>query len=145
MREALIIRKEAIKSDQALQSSGRGARKVLVTGLYAATERMAETVEWLPPSGREKCSVQVMEGTEAAIFNHHAKQDRHFHRKGTEIYMVAEGRMVLEVEANRYEIKAGDIVVVNPPSVHKVENDHEFLCYVICVNCGGPEDKFVVE
>lgn len=86
-----------------------------------------------------------MPDTEIAVFNHLAKQDRHFHKRGTEIYIVAEGTMVMEIEGSWVTLHAGDMIIVNPSSVHKVENASEFLCHVITVDCGGSGDKYTAE
>lgn len=142
---ALSVTLQAVKSDNALHKDGRGARKLLVTELYPKTEEKATEVDWKAhlPSG--KCPVQVMKDSEFAFFTHGAKQDRHYHKKGTEIYMVLEGNMKIEVEGIDYDLSIGDMIIVNPKAVHEVkpEKGTEFLCRVLTVNCGGESDKYL--
>ncbi|MEW6618835.1 MAG: cupin domain-containing protein [bacterium] len=142
---ALLVTKDAVKRDSALQTGSRGARKLLVTDLYAAKERESTSVEWLPPTEGEKCPVQVMVDAEVAVFNQRATQDRHYHKRGTEIYMVLEGTMVINVGEHDYLVSHGDMIVVNPNAIHEVKPEEtEFLCCVVTLNCGGASDKFVV-
>jgi mannose-6-phosphate isomerase-like protein (cupin superfamily) len=139
---ALYIKLDALRDDPALQPGRRGARKLLVTELYGAKEEEASDAVWSPPRGAAKCPVQVMPDTELAVFTHLASQDRHWHEQGTEIYMVIEGEMIIEVEGVDYPLSAGDMIVVNPGAKHQVRpQGTEFLCRVVTVNCGGAADK----
>lgn len=139
---ALFVSKEAVKRDPALQESARGARKLLVKNLYEAKERIADSIEWVPPKSGEKCSVQVASGSEVAVFNQLASQDRHYHRSGTEIYMVLEGEMTIEVEGIHYVLLSGDMIVVNPSSIHEIKpHESVFLCTVVTMNCSVAPDK----
>jgi mannose-6-phosphate isomerase-like protein (cupin superfamily) len=141
---ALLIRLDAVRNDPALQPGRRGARKLLVTELYEAKEKEACELVWSPPRGSDKCPVQLMPDTEIAVFTHHASQDRHCHRQGTEIYAVIEGEMTIEVEGVSYPLSAGDMIVVNPEARHQVRPQGQaFLCRVVTVNCGGASDKYV--
>lgn len=140
---ALVVRLEAVKRDGALRPMGRGARKILVTEIYPAKEIEGREVVWKPPEGEDKCPVRVMTDTEIAVFNHTASQDRHYHKTGTEIYMVLEGVMVIEVEGEDYILSAGDMIVISPGAMHEVKPEgREFLCRVVTVNCGGAADKY---
>jgi quercetin dioxygenase-like cupin family protein len=86
-----------------------------------------------------------MKDTEVAVFSQRALQDRHYHRLGTEMYMVLEGRMEIEVAGKNYVLFPGDMIVVNPNAVHQVKPEGtEFICRVVTVNCGGAPDKYVV-
>lgn len=43
-------------------------------------------------------------------------------------------------------MKGGDSVVVHPSAVHLVKaGKHRFLTQVVTINCGGVDDKFVVD
>ena len=141
---ALVVRLEAVKRDAALRAGGRGARKILVTEIYPARECEAADVDWTPPEDDVGlCPVQVTGDTEIAVFTQAATQDRHYHRTGTEIYMVLEGTMIIEVEGEDYTLSAGDMIVVNPGAIHEVKPEGtEFLCRVVTVNCGGAADKY---
>jgi mannose-6-phosphate isomerase-like protein (cupin superfamily) len=44
-----------------------------------------------------------MSNTEVAVFTEHAKQTSHYHLKGSEIYMVLEGLMPIELEGEIYD------------------------------------------
>lgn len=143
MKRPLLVRLEAVKRDAALARGGRGARKLLVTELYAAAESEAAEVEWGPPAGSGKCPVQVTSNVEVAVFTQDASQERHFHRAATEIYTVLEGEMRIEVEGVDYRLRAGDMIVVNPGAAHEVKpRGTEFLCRVVTANCGGRADKY---
>lgn len=137
---------ESAKADPALRPGGRGARKILVTEIYPGEEEAAVDSTWGAPDGSNKCQVQVMRDAEVAIFTERAAQDRHYHKLGTEIYMVLEGRMIIEVEGADYCLAAGDMIVVNPDAVHQVKPDRaEFVCRVVTVNCGGAADKYLAD
>ncbi len=141
---ALLVKLEAVKRDPVLGTGKRGARKFLVTELYPEKESEAAVTEWNPPAGAEKCPVQVTENIEVAIFTQNASQDRHFHKIGTELYMVLEGEMRIEVEEKGYTLLAGDMIVVNPGAVHEVKPEGtNFLCRVVTANCIGSSDKYL--
>lgn len=144
MQPALLITLDAVKQDDTLLKGSRGARKILVTGLYPKTEIEATDIRWLPPAGSDKCQVQVTPDIEVAIFTQHTTQDRHHHETGTEFYSVIEGKMSIDIEGQLYSILAGDMIVVNPGAVHQVKPEGcEFICRVISVNCGGMADKYI--
>jgi quercetin dioxygenase-like cupin family protein len=140
MNPALLITLQACKSDPALRE--RGDRKLLVTELYADREEEATDVAWQPRTASGKCPVRQMPDTEFAVFTQAAKQTRHYHRLGTEIYTVIEGRMTIEVEGIDYSLAPGDVLVVKPRAVHEVKRKGAFLCHVLTVNCGGAKDRF---
>ena len=145
MHSAFLVRLSKIKQDHALSPGGRGARKLLVTELRGSSETSATGVEWAPPDVGSRCDVQVMKDVEVAVFTESAQQDRHLHRKATEIYEVLEGRMSIEVEGVEHRLDAGDMIVVNPGTTHEVlAGQGRFLCRVVCVHCGGVRDKSVV-
>lgn len=143
----LVVPLTSVKSDPALQKDSRGSRKILVTDIFDKKEKKATEAIWYPPKKgkeKEKCPVQLMQDTEIAVFNEIAKQDKHYHKKGTEIYMVLEGNMKIEVERKEYTLNQGDMIVVNPYTIHEVKNANtNFVCRVITVNCGGEKDKFI--
>ncbi|HKR00590.1 MAG TPA: cupin domain-containing protein [Pyrinomonadaceae bacterium] len=143
---ALVVSLEAVKRDAALRAGGRGARKILVMELYPATEREATDIVWTPPEDAGSlCPVQVTTNAEVAVFTQGAAQDRHYHQTGTEIYMVLEGTMLIEVEGEDYTLSAGDMIVVNPGATHEVKPEGtEFLCRVVTINCGGASDKYKI-
>ncbi len=141
----LFIPLKAVQSDTGLLAGSRGDRKILVTRLFPHAEVEAAECEWSPTSPPKRCPVQIMVDTEVAVFNQRAAQERHFHNKGTEIYSVIEGEMVIESGGREYIMRAGDMLVVNPGTVHQVKPEgRKFLCSLVIVNCGGESDKVVV-
>lgn len=139
----LLVNLEAIKRDPALEAGNRGARKILVTELYPEKEVETTQVEWMPPVDSEKCPVEVTKNIELAVFTQNAPQDRHLHKLGTEMYMVLEGKMKIEVEGQDYVLLPGDMLIVNPGAAHEVKPAGiEFLCRAVTANCGGNADKY---
>ena len=137
MTPALFVTLDETKRDSALSS--RGDRKLLVTEVYAGKEVEATEVRWR--SG-DPCPVQLMKDTESAVFTQVAKQTQHYHKIGTEIYLLLEDKMIIEVEGSEYPLDPGDMIVVNPGARHMVNRNGKFLCRVITVNCGGPNDRY---
>ena len=144
MQPALVIHLAVVKQDPALQPGKRGARKILVTGIYPEQEQLACQSVWSPPAPAEKCQVQVTPDIELAVFTEQNPQDRHHHKIATEIYTVLQGTMVIEVEAQPYALATGDTIVINPGTVHKIKPQGcEFICQVITTNCSGIADKYI--
>jgi mannose-6-phosphate isomerase-like protein (cupin superfamily) len=137
---AVVFRLDEVRKDPALIDPGD--RKQIVTQIYPDVEKPIECSEWKPCSPSEKCPVLMMNDTESAVFTEKVKQDRHYHATGTEIYLVLEGRMKIEVEDALYDLAAGDMIVVSPNAWHHVKQDSKFLCRVITVNCKGTSDKY---
>ena len=138
--DAVVFRLNNIKKDAAFET--RGDRKQIVTQVYPDIEKPIEEPEWRAAQLPEKCPVLVMEDTESAVFTEKAKQDRHYHALGTEIYIVLEGLMKIEVQYVLYELSAGDMIVVSPNALHEVKPEGKFICRVITVNCKGTADKY---
>jgi quercetin dioxygenase-like cupin family protein len=142
---ALFVTLEAVNRDTVLQSGNRGARKILVTEVFSAKEEKAIQDVWESTTANGKCPVVETKDTEIAVFNQNASQDKHYHKIGTEIYMVLEGNMIIDVAGKLYTLWPGDMIVVNPESVHEVKPEGtKFLCRVITTNCGGVADKYKV-
>jgi mannose-6-phosphate isomerase-like protein (cupin superfamily) len=140
----LLVTKQAAAADPALQPEARGARKHVVTSIFDKKEREADDATWLPPTNGEKCPVIVANDWEMATFTEVTAQDRHHHLRGTEIYMVLSGTMVVDVNGVLFFLYEGDMLIVNPGAVHEVLREGNFLARVITVNCGGADDKYVV-
>ena len=113
----------------------------MVTEIRSDTEEEAREVVWSHTSVSGKCPVQVTKGVESATFTQLAKQTRHCHEIGTEIYLLLQGKMTIEVEGIEYHMTEGDMIVVNPGSFHEVRREEDFLCRVVTANAGGPQDK----
>lgn len=117
----------------------RGDTKLLVTEVYSGKEIEATEDIWRPAT---PCPVMLMKDTESAVFTQVAKQTRHRHKIGTEIYVLLEGPMRMEVEGTEYAMKQGDMIVVPPGAFHVVRREGKFLCRVITVNSGGSKDRY---
>ncbi|MBI5821949.1 MAG: cupin domain-containing protein [Verrucomicrobia bacterium] len=139
MTPALLITLEAAKQDPALQT--RGDRKVLVTDILPDSEQEAPAIVWRAPSPQAKCPVVTRRDTELAFFTERAKQTRHCHKIGTEIYTLLEGAMTIEVAGELYRLAPGDTLVVKPGTWHEVKRDSKFHCQVVTVNCAGIKDR----
>ena len=142
MTQSLFVRMDRIKRDPALQMGNRGARKLAVTRVYDQAEKPAQATCWSPPAAGQVSPVLQLPDTEMAVFNQNADQQRHYHNQATEIYVVVEGSMALEVNGSNHLMQAGDTFIVGPRIVHEVKNQGlKFTSYVISANCGGPGDK----
>jgi quercetin dioxygenase-like cupin family protein len=142
MTLALLVTLDASKHDPALQT--RGDRKVLVTDIRPDTEQEASAVLWSGTSPPTKCPVVTMRDTELAIFSERARQTRHCHKIGTEIYTLLEGEMTMEVDGTLYTLHPGDILVVKPGVWHEAKRSTKFLCQVVTANCAGVKDRHEV-
>ena len=74
-------------------------------------------------------------------------QDKmHLHQKGTEFYIILEGKGVLEVEGKNVELKENEVVMVEPGEKHRVKEATEapFKFLVIC-DVKEKEDKIILE
>ena len=132
-----------IVRDHAVSADGRGDRKLVVTERWAR-ERATERSEWRAPDVGQACPVMEAPELEMAYFTEGARQDRHWHEQGTEIYTVLEGRMKIEVEGHMLELECRDSIVVRPPAVHYIPpGQPPFLCQVVVPFCGGAGDKFL--
>jgi len=144
MIPSLFVQLAKILTDPAMQPGARGARKLAVTRIYDPAETPASDSLWEPPrETRQPCPVLELGGTEIAVFNEHADQQRHFHKQATEIYLVVAGDMVVEIDGTDHHLKTGDAVIISPGAPHAIKKQGlKFTSYVISANCGGPEDKF---
>jgi len=136
---AVLFKLEAAKCDPALRK--RGDRKIFVTEVYDLTEEEATESQWSHQASSGKCPVLAMRDTESAVFTQIAKQTRHCHMIGTEIYVLLEGEMTIEVERTDYTLSPGDTIVVLPGAYHQIRREGEYLCRVFTVNCGGKNDR----
>jgi quercetin dioxygenase-like cupin family protein len=139
MTPALLVTLEASKQDPALQT--RGDRKLLVTAMRPDTEQEASVILWRAAAPPARCPVVTMRDTELAIFTERARQTRHCHKIGTEIYTLLEGEMTMEVDGTLHTLHPGDILVVKPGVWHEAKRDTRFLCQVVTANCAGAKDR----
>ena len=139
MESALLVSFDETERDLALQP--RGERKLMVTRIFEESECEADDDIW---HAADRCPVIKMEDTELATFTQRAKQTRHWHERGTEIYMVMKGNLRVLVEEKEYNLSELDMLIVKSGAKHKVQpkGEGEFLCRVINVNCGGCDDRY---
>lgn len=138
----LLITKESVKNDPALQKGARGARKIGVTTLYEQKEYPYSESNWY---GSETATPVIeLKSTELAVFNDVTEQDRHFHKNAHEFYTVLEGVFKIEVEEEYYTLNQGDTILVPPYAVHEVLRETSFTAQVITINCSGLEDKYTL-
>jgi oxalate decarboxylase/phosphoglucose isomerase-like protein (cupin superfamily) len=124
----------AVKSDRVLGPGYRGDRKIVATEMYPSKERPAQEVTWqtaLRLFGKMPGSSHVEYGSRRL--------------KGSELYMVLEGLMPIELEGEIYRLGPGDMIIVHPGSIHEVKKEGaNFLARVVTVNCGGAPDRYDV-
>jgi len=139
----VLFIKDTVAADPALQPGERGARKHVVHTLHDG-ERLTTGHVWAPPFEGGECPVIVADTWRMASFTEVADQDRHFHRRATEIYIVLSGKMRIEVDNRVYFLNEGDTLVVNPEANHEILRETSFLARVITVGGGETDDKVVV-
>jgi quercetin dioxygenase-like cupin family protein len=141
---AVLIALPVIKTAIAEQTGfigERGDQKILITYQYGTREQLA-SVRWQPlaRSGNKHYCVTPY-GLDVAIFDHRAKQERHYHRGALELYRVLEGTLTMWVGGVKYAIPAGEEIIVAPYAVHEVVPETRFIAAVIVVDATGT-DKF---
>lgn len=153
----VIIKYADAINDQKLSLSGNNGRKVLVNEIYENKEHHIQKgldtsypdfVIWKPEPNTEG-KIPVLEvgygGVEVATFTEHAKQDRHKHLLGIEIYTVLTGKMRIKINDNEIELNEKDEVVILSGTIHEVIPDGKFVTRVHSINCQGDNDKYIEE
>lgn len=140
----LLIPMDSVREDPRLKDCATGYRKIAVTEIYKGKEIPATETIWKVPENGKPCPVLPTRNLEVGIFTHFARQSCHTHKIATEMYSVLDGEMEIEAVDKRYVLKAGDMIVVNPGTSHRVLSTKQpFLCRVITANCHGKSDKYV--
>ena len=143
MTRSLFVSMARVKNDPAMKADARGARKLAVTQVYDRVETEATEPCWLPPAAGEPCPVLKLPATEMAVFNQNARQERHYHNLATEIYVVVDGAMAIEIDGDLHRMQPGDAVIIAPGVPHEIKKQGlKFTSYVIGAHCGGPDDKY---
>jgi mannose-6-phosphate isomerase-like protein (cupin superfamily) len=71
-------------------------------------------------------------------------RERHLHRQMAEVYLVAQGTSVAEVDGRRIRLQAGDALLVEPGEVHAFfESSADYLHFVLQVPFVA-DDKVIV-
>ena len=67
--------------------------------------------------------------------------DPHRHNQMNEVYLVARGPSLAEVDGKRIRLRAGDMLVVEPGERHTfIQSSHDYLRFVVQAPC-TPRDK----
>jgi len=62
----------------------------------------------------------------------------HYHSRTEEIYFVVRGEGIVELDGRPVEVKEGDLIVIEPGTVHSVDGEMDLL--VVCSPPFDPED-----
>ena len=65
------------------------------------------------------------------------KTNGHTHEWQEEVYFFQQGEGEMEIDDNRFPIKAGDVVCINDGEFHRVFNTGHLGLYFVCVFDGG--------
>lgn len=142
MKLPLLVPLKNIIND--LKGRIRGARKIIVTKIYDNNEVEYKESIW-KNNGQSKSPVIKMDTSELAYFTNKAVQDRHYHKKATEIYTILDGSFTIDIDGSEFELVQGDTIVVPPNAIHKIDNSTQFVAQVVTVNCYGASDKYISE
>ncbi|MAG44506.1 hypothetical protein CL633_01320 [bacterium] len=71
--------------------------------------------------------------------------EKHYHKKIHEIYLVAKGTSTAMVNKKKIQLKAGDILVVEPNEIHTfIKNSSDYFHFVVHSPC-VKKDKIIVK
>jgi len=68
----------------------------------------------------------------------------HFHRETEETYLILAGVAAMQINGKRFELEAGEAVLIEPKEVHQITNNGEenLLFLAVCVPAWQPGDSF---
>jgi len=61
----------------------------------------------------------------------------HDHKGQEEVYMFVDGTGKMEVDDNKFNVKAGDVICIEDGEFHRVHNTGHYGLYFVCVFDGG--------
>ena len=61
----------------------------------------------------------------------------HDHKGQEEVYMFVDGTGKMEVDDNKFNVKAGDVICIEDGEFHRVHNTGHLGLYFVCVFDGG--------
>ena len=61
----------------------------------------------------------------------------HDHKGQEEVYMFVDGNGEMEVDDNKFNVKAGDVICIEDGEFHRVHNTGHLGLYFVCVFDGG--------
>ncbi|HEX2958303.1 MAG TPA: hypothetical protein VHO70_15825 [Chitinispirillaceae bacterium] len=133
-----------------LRTPGNNGRKVFATSVMPQKgESVIDTEIWSAPAIYPTGDG----GIEIATITEFCSQDRHLHKRATEIYTVLKGQLSMFINDKEIpELGTGDEIVVLPGTIHQVrkpsrvlEKNDEFdmVVRVHSICCYGEDDKYV--
>ena len=67
----------------------------------------------------------------------HKATNGHNHKGQEEVYIFVEGHGEMQIDANRFSVAKGDIVMIEDGKFHRVFNNTDQDLYFVCVFDGG--------
>lgn len=61
----------------------------------------------------------------------------HEHKGQEEVYFFVDGQGQMEIDDNKFDVKAGDVICIEDGEFHRVHNTGHYGLYFICVFDGG--------
>ena len=61
----------------------------------------------------------------------------HEHKGQEEVYFFVDGKGEMEIDDNRFTVKAGDVICIEDGEFHRVHNTGHYGLYFVCVFDGG--------
>ncbi len=77
-------------------------------------------------------------GMSVALVEVRGEGEPHYHSRTEEVYFVVRGDGVVELDGRPVEVKEGDLLVIEPGTVHSVRGEMDIL--VVCRPPFDPED-----
>ncbi len=72
--------------------------------------------------------------------------EAHFHKKSEESYLILSGSATMVINGEKFYLKAGEAVLIEPEEVHQIANsgDDNLVFLAVCVPAWQPEDSYAV-
>jgi|TARA_Y100000287_G_C14192957_1_gene341205 mannose-6-phosphate isomerase-like protein (cupin superfamily) len=61
----------------------------------------------------------------------------HEHEGQEEVYFFVDGQGQMEIDDNKFDVKAGDVICIEDGEFHRVHNTGHYGLYFVCVFDGG--------
>jgi len=61
----------------------------------------------------------------------------HEHKGQEEVYFFVDGQGQMEIDNNKFDVKAGDVICIEDGEFHRVHNTGHYGLYFVCVFDGG--------
>ena len=73
----------------------------------------------------------------STLLNPFKQTTGHNHSGQEEVYFFVDGSGQMEIDDNKFDVKAGDVICIEDGEFHKVHNTGHFGLYFVCVFDGG--------